>query len=233
MGIPPKKMTVTGNLKFDTHFEKLTPSEKNYFRDELGISSHDRVVTIGSTHVQEEERLLKQLEPLWKEIPNLKLLLVPRHPERFQEVAILLKKMNIPSISYSTRKSCNQREKVVLIDAMGLLPTCYQLAEVALVGGSFVKGVGGHNIFEPIQCGVPVLFGMHMESQRDFADLILRAMAGRQLTLDELPEALKELLQNGGMRAHMTACGKKLTQSAQGAIARTWESFTPLLANIR
>jgi 3-deoxy-D-manno-octulosonic-acid transferase len=227
IGIDPKKLTVTGNLKFDTPLEPLTPSEKDYFREELGITGQDRVVVIASTHDQEEEKILQALQPLWKEIPHLKLLLVPRHPERFLQVKNVLEKYRLPFITYTNRKQHNQREKVVLIDAMGLLTTCYQLAEVALVGGSFVRGIGGHNVFEPIQCGVPVIFGPHMESQRDFADLILRALAGRQLNLEELPHILKELLHNGSMRAHMRACGQKLKQSAQGAIKRTCDSFSP------
>lgn len=232
MGIPPKKMTVTGNLKFDTPLKKLTPSEKDYFKEELGIMNQDRVVTIGSTHDQEEEKILKEFEGLWNEIPHLKLLLVPRHPERFEHVEALLKKKELPFITYSNRSTATGREKVVLIDTMGYLTTCYQLSEVALVGGSFIRGVGGHNIFEPIQCGIPVMFGPHMESQRDFADLILRAMAGRQLKLEDLASGLKELLQNGGMRAHMTACGQKLTQSAHGAIQKTWKTFSPYLQRL-
>jgi len=153
----------------------------------------------------------------------LKVLLVPRHPERFLEVKALLERSEMPFLVYSKREEKNFRERVVLMDEMGLLRTCYQLSELALVGGSFIRGIGGHNVFEPIQCGIPVLFGPHMEAQRDFTHLLLQAQAARQLSLEELPRALLELFQNGQLRARMTASGDKLIKCSKGALQRTWE----------
>ncbi|HCJ83892.1 MAG: hypothetical protein A2Y28_04560 [Chlamydiae bacterium GWC2_50_10] len=223
LGISKEKMTVTGNLKFDTPVQRLTASEKEYWKMELGIGPDDRLLTIGSTHASEEKRLLTALLPLFQEIPHLKVLLVPRHPERFLEVKALLERSEMPFLVYSKREEKNFRERVVLMDEMGLLRTCYQLSELALVGGSFIRGIGGHNVFEPIQCGIPVLFGPHMEAQRDFTHLLLQAQAARQLSLEELPRALLELFQNGQLRARMTASGDKLIKCSKGALQRTWE----------
>ena len=230
IGVSSKKITVTGNLKLDTPIIRMTPSEKDYWKEELGIIQHDRILTIGSTHPGEEEKILDAMKDVWKELPDIKLLLVPRHPERFEEVSSLLEKRKTPFITYSTRREKNRREKVVLIDTMGFLSSCYQLSEVTVVGGSFVRGIGGHNIFEPIQCGKPVLFGPHMESQRDLTSLVLEAEAGLQVTIEELPRAILDLFQNGNMRAHMLTNGEKLQKSSKGALKKTWDALSPFLA---
>lgn len=230
LGVHPHKMTVTGNLKLDTPMMQMTPSEKDYWKEELGIIQHDRILTIGSTHPGEEELILDAMKTVWKELPDVKLLLVPRHPERFEEVAQLLEKRKAPFVTYTSRREKNRREKVILIDTMGFLTSCFQLAEVTVVGGSFIRGVGGHNIFEPIQCGKPVIFGPHMESQRELTALILKAEAGLQVSVDELPGAILDLFQNGNMRAHMLTNGDKLQKSAKGALKRTWDSLTPFLS---
>ena len=229
IGVSSNKITVTGNLKLDIPIIRMTPSEKDYWKEELGIIQHDRILTIGSTHPREEEKILDAMKDVWKELPDIKILMVPRHPERFDEVSSLLEKRKIPYITYSMRREKNRREKVVLIDAMGFLSSCYQLSEITVVGGSFVRGIGGHNIFEPIQCSKPVLFGPHMESQRDLTSLVLETEAGLQVTLEELPGAILDLFQNGNMRAHMLANGEKLKKSSKGALKKTWDALSPFL----
>lgn len=225
MGIAPEKLVVTGNVKFDHLPRKLTSLEIQSWKEELGISSQDRVVAIGSTHEPEEEWLLSALDQVWKEIPDLKVLLVPRHPERFGKVAAHLETRGLSVISYSKRAEKTGKERVVLIDAMGLLHTCYQLAEVAIVAGSFIQEIGGHNIFEPAECGIPVLFGPYMEDQLNLVDLVVKARAGRQVKLIELPATLLDLLQNPEKSAQMSAAGYKLAQEAQGSSLRTWNTL--------
>eukprot|EP01136_Pigoraptor_vietnamica_P018333 Opistho-1_new@64674 len=88
------------------------------------------------------------------------------------------------------------KERVILIDKMGVLSSFYQIADLAIVGGSFVPGIGGHNIFEPIQCGAPVVFGPYMHTQQEFVDLILQAQAGVQIQRHTLHDCLFELLQD-------------------------------------
>lgn len=192
---PEKKIVVTGNLKFDISPQKMSSSEKNRFFAIFHIPEQVPILTIGSTHSTEEELLLDALLPVWEEIPNLHILLVPRHPERFSEVAALLKK----------RKD---RSHITLIDAMGQLNFCYQVSTLAIVGGSFVPYVGGHNLFEPLSFHVPVLFGPYCHSQLDLVEAIKNTDAGRQLLLTELaeqvihlmsrPAALKTLQENSG-----------------------------------
>ncbi len=153
MGIPAEKISITGNLKFDSPTKKMPPDELDTFKDMLGIAPDDRVLVIGSTHAPEEEMFLSALAPVWQKIPHFKVILVPRHPERFDEVAHLIQQKNIPFRRFSEKKKGN--EPLILIDAMGKLNQCYQIADVAIVAGSYVPHVGGHNIFEPIALRCP------------------------------------------------------------------------------
>ncbi len=229
IGIPAEKLTVTGNLKFDTIPKTLSPAELQAWKDELGITENDRVVVIGSSHAQEEEWILSALDTVWQQIPELKVLLVPRHPERFGEVAAQLHQRGVTVCTYSERLHKTGDERIVLIDAMGLLNQCYQVAEAAIVAGSFIQTIGGHNIFEPILLGVPVLFGPYMHSQLDLEEIVLHAGAGKQVKIEELPSALSKLLQDPNEKAAMLQACKQLTQEVQGSAARTFQTLKAFL----
>ncbi len=224
IGIPDNKLQVTGNIKLDASPALLTPDQKISLQRELGITLEDRVVVIGSTHDPEEEWLLSALDKVWSEIPKVKILIVPRHPERFAKVSALLNARGAFVGSYTQREQMKGDERVVLIDAMGLLMRCFQLAEVAIVGGSFTSGIGGHNIFEPVQVGVPVLFGPHMETQLDLVELVVKSGSGLQVSLAELPTALKNLLVNKTLWNQMHRHALKAAEEARGSTERTWQS---------
>jgi len=219
LNIATEKLHVTGNLKLDAAPKPMSSVEKEELCKSLRITPQDKVIVIGSTHAPEEEWLLSALDILWKKHPALKVLLVPRHPERFDEVA---QKLQARGISFARYSEGSQPAQLILIDVMGLLNQCYQLATVAIVGGSFVSHVGGHNIFEPVLFGVPVLFGPHMHSQLDFVDLILPAQAGIQTTIEELAEKLARLLENPGYYQQMQQQCLALARSVPGAAERTF-----------
>ncbi len=218
MGIPSEKLLTTGNLKFDAPAKKMDASQLKPLRDALRIAPADRVLVIGSTHAKEEDWLLGIISSVWEVIPNLKVLLVPRHPERFNEVFQLIKERGFACSRYTDMTD----EKFVLIDTMGLLNQCYQIADVAIVGGSFVTHVGGHNIFEPVLLNVPVFFGPYMHGQPELKDLILNARAGKELSLEKLPGALIEILQNPQIHSQYVEACKKLAHSVQGSSQRTF-----------
>jgi 3-deoxy-D-manno-octulosonic-acid transferase len=224
LGAPLSKLFVTGNIKFDMNSEP-----RRSLKEELGITDQDRVIVIGSSHEPEEEQLLTALAPLFQQIPHLKILIVPRHPERFSRVASLLQEKKIETLIYSQRDRKRGGEKVVLIDAMGLLSACYQMADIAIVAGSFIPSVGGHNIFEPIVYHAPVLFGPYMHNQSDFVQLILKTHAGKQVTLEELPRTVLEWLQNESLRQQYIAAGKTLVREVQGSVQRTLDCIEPLI----
>ncbi|MBS0629139.1 MAG: hypothetical protein JSS30_02810 [Verrucomicrobia bacterium] len=170
---PYVPQSITGNLKLAIPTKKLTPDEKLAFRKKLKLEPTDTVITLGSTHENEEQLILENLPT------SAKILVVPRHPERFAKVKKFVSELQNP--------------QVIVIDQMGVLTACYQISELAIVGGSFIAGVGGHNIFEPIQANIPVIFGPYMETQKELVELILSAKAGIQTPAEKLPEALEEI----------------------------------------
>jgi 3-deoxy-D-manno-octulosonic-acid transferase len=221
LGVGAEKLIVTGNLKYDTPITKLDQQEKEALRKELGINQADRVIVLGSTHEPEEEWLLTALANVWREIPNLKVILVPRHADRFPRVAELLAARKIPFIPYSRRGEGTGREQVILADVMGQLRNFYQIADIGIVCGSFIDRLGGHNILEPIQCGAVSLFGPHMYSQREMLTEILGAKAGKQVTLTELPATLITLLLNASHMEEIKSAGERLTTLLYGSSQRT------------
>ncbi len=178
LNIPQEKISITGNLKLTNPLISLSNDEKQSWRRKFNIGPEETVITLGSTHEGEEELLLQHM-------PKAKILIVPRHPERFSNVKKFIAKTHNPDF--------------IVVDQMGILSTCYQLSDLAIVGGSFLPGVGGHNIFEPIQANIPVIFGPYMETQKELVHLILNANAGIQTPIEDLPKALdaaKNLTEN-------------------------------------
>ncbi len=229
IGASSDKVFVTGNIKFDVIAKHMSNREKQCFKEELGITERDRILVIGSSHEPEEEWLLSALDSVWREIPDLKVLIVPRHPARFSRVASLLHERKIETLLYSKRAEKRGGERVILIDAMGLLNACYQIAEIAVGAGSFVSSVGGHNIFEPVIYHTPVLFGPHMYGQPDFEQLVLQAHAGKQVTLQELPHVVLEWLQDPAIRQHYVSGCETLIKEVRGSVQRTFDYLSPLL----
>ena len=213
IGIPPEKITVTGNIKLDGLSEDKAL--------DLPITKEDLVVTLGSTHDPEEKLLLNALKPLFPKFPNLKILLVPRHPERFSEVRKLLDDLLSPA----------ERERVILVDKMGVLRSCYRRSALAFVGGSLTSKVGGHNILEPSYFGVPVLYGPYMHSQPDFLDLIQSYQAGVQVTKETLTQTLSELLHSRAKRQQLGANGHRLVQESSGALESSLKIISHLASN--
>jgi 3-deoxy-D-manno-octulosonic-acid transferase len=182
------------------------------------------VVVVGSSHNPEESLLLKVMSDVWIKYPNVKVMIVPRHPERFNEVAGILQKNNINFRRLSQKKHDEKSEMpVILIDAMGLLRKCYQMADIAIVAGSYTSKVGGHNILEPSWYGVPVIFGPHMHGQPDLLELVKEYRAGLQVSIDELPAALINLLGQPNECKLLGEAGLRLAGDVHGATGKTWD----------
>ena len=203
----------------------LNGSKKKELAQQLGIQEQDKVIVIGSTHDKEEATLLDLFTPLLEKEPDLKLLFLPRHPERFRHVEELLAKQPYPYALFSAKRPLSTA-RLVLIDQMGVLPLCYQLAQLALVGGSFFPGVGGHDVLEPTRFGIPVLFGPYMETQVELTRLVMSAGAGSQVRLDQLQTAVETLLSDGQKRQAMSRQGLVLGAKARGVATRHWEVFS-------
>lgn len=229
IGVPATKITVTGNLKFDEEYPKKSVEELASWEEQLGIKPGDSVLVVGSTHDPEESLVLDVLEKVWQEFPQLKALIVPRHPERFPIVAELIERRKIPFIRYSQLSAKQGNEKVVLVDTMGLLRTCYQLADLAIVAGSYTARVGGHNVIEPCGYGVPVLFGPHTHTQIELVNLVLDYAAGKQVPPERLADELLTCLRDPTLRKRLGDGGKKLVSDMQGSTRKSWAAIRPLV----
>ena len=185
---------MTGNLKWGDG--TIKGIDRKMLRNELGITEEDFLLVIGSSHAPEEELLLRELLPLCARCPHIKILLVPRHPERFTLVRELLRSLHVSFISYTQLVHKTGREVVILGDVMGKLRLFYALSDLAIVAGSFAPHLRGHNILEPIMQKVPVLFGPYMQDQSEFVKACLARQAGIQIGLSEVAWTIENLYMN-------------------------------------
>lgn len=229
-GANQEKIVVTGNLKLDEEYPQLSQEEAIQWRQKLGIQPGQTLLTIGSTHSPEELLVINVLKGVWTHSPELRVIIVPRHPERFKEVANLLEKERINWINFSDINRRTGKEQVILMDAMGLLRMCYQLSDIAIVGGSFTDRVGGHNILEPCWYGKPVLFGPYMRTQLELVDLMTQYGAGLQVNQDQLLAALENWVQHPEERKEIGSKGLRLVKDLKGSTKRTLQALDPLLS---
>lgn len=217
------KPCVTGNLKLEIPVCRMSSSEKEAFCKKLNIQEGDFVLVIGSTHAPEEEEILKVLAPLFTQYPCCKILLVPRHPERFQEVQTLLAAKKLPYSLFSREEVAV--EKLVLIDAMGFLNSCYQVASLAIVAGSYTPRIGGHNVFEPIQQGIPVFFGPYMSTQKDLKELVLKELVGKEVPLHELYKEVISFLSDLKLQKEYRSRCDLVVAKMQNSVQTTFDAL--------
>ena len=167
-----------------------------------------------------------------EQFPSALLILAPRHPERFGEVADLLRSGGIPFCRRSEAQFLpdNIAGTVILLDSVGELAAAYDLADVAFVGGSLVPK-GGHNILEPAYFGKPIIVGAHNENFRDIVALFRRAGAVVEADRNSFAADLVALLNDPNRRAELGRRAAALIRSQQGATEHTFQALTPLLAS--
>lgn len=211
IGAEKMKITVLGNFKFDMEMPGTIP--------DWARSMGGPIVVAGSTHKGEEELILAAYAENKKFSPELRLILAPRHPERFEEVAAMLKKSGIPYMKRTEIKDLNTSgASVILLDTVGELSSVYAAADIAIMGKSF-EGVGGQNPLEPAYWGKPIICGPHMENFPLIKDFY-REGAAFEVEATALPKKIKELLlapdkaKSAGQRA------KELCLKNSGAVDR-------------
>lgn len=228
IGADPARLQVTGNLKFDINLPPAPPILES-LRRSLAAEGAGPVLVCGSTVEDEEPPLLKTFENLRVAHPRAVMILAPRHPERFDQVAILVRQLGIPS----SRRSLWQGEPlaggVFVVDSIGELAALYALADVAFVGGSLVPR-GGHNIIEPAQHGVAIVTGNHTENFRDIVALFQSRDAVRIVGLSELPLTVMQLLADDAERRGLGRRALETIKSQMGATSRTLEALQTLIA---
>ena len=227
IGADPGRVQVTGNLKFDVNLPAPPPIVES-LRRSLAAEGAGPVVVCGSTVEDEEPPLLKAFENLRVGRPRAVMVLAPRHPERFDDVAILLGQLGIRSYRRSRWQGEGLAGGVLLVDTIGELAALYRLADIAFVGGSLVPR-GGHNIIEPAQHGVAIVTGNYTENFRDIVALFQSRDAVRIVGLSELPLTLMHLAENEAERRALGRRAKETMQLQMGATSRTLDALKTLL----
>lgn len=233
LGAPAERVTVTGNIKFDrAQLARDNPST-TALRTAFQLHRDDMVFIAGSTQDPEELLAVRAWRSLVQEFPRLRLVLVPRHKERFEEVAALVANEGLPLIrrSASPTSSINADSlpAVCLLDTLGELQACWGLADVAFVGGSLTRR-GGQNMLEPAGYGIPVLFGPNTWNFQRESDALLECGAAEVIT-DEatLRAAVRRLLSDPELRARRGAAARQFVASQQGATMRTLGAIGAIL----
>lgn len=227
IGAKSARTHVVGNIKFDVELGAGVIARGRELR--AGLGGARPVWVAGSTHAGEEEQVLAAHAALLASQPHALLLLVPRHPDRFEAVADLLRRRGLRFTRWSSGGGLPDATPVVLVDTVGELAALYASADVAFVGGSLVP-IGGHNLLEPAALGLPVLTGPSHFNGKDIARLVLGQGAAVQVAdARELVAALARWLADPAERQRIGAIGRHLVESNRGSVARLLALIEPLL----
>ena len=231
IGAAPELVLVTGNLKFDVPVPPMPAIVKNLesvFRE----ANAGPILVCGSTVEGEEPLLARAFENVLASHPRAVMILAPRHPERFNEVAQLLEELGIRFWRRSLWSGDPMAGGVLLVDTVGELAAFYSLADIAFVGGSLVPR-GGHNIIEPAQYGVPIVVGNHTENFRDIISLFQSRDAIRVVGPAEFPLTLLELIANEPERKALGRRAAEALKSQTGATQRSLTALEKLLPPVQ
>ena len=229
LGYPYDRITVTGSVKYDGLESNRDNPRTAELRHAFGIANDDLVLIAGSTQAPEEAIALRIWRKLVAEHPRLRLILVPRHRERFEEVAKLVRAENLPLYRRSNAAIPDSRlptpdaRPILLLDTLGELAACWGLADIAFVGGSLTPR-GGQNMIEPAAYGTPVLVGPNIQNFRETVGFLTRAKA-IEIVEDEaqLTEMVRRLLQDESRRLAMGQRARQTVQNHCGATEKTME----------
>jgi len=217
LGVDPARVCVTGSIKFDLHIPASLEERVEVLRREWA----GRPVWIaGSTHEGEDEVVLSAHHQILARFPEALLILVPRHPERFDRVASLCGRERLQLARRSEHASYHPGSQVYLGDTMGELPVLLGTADVAFVGGSLVM-TGGHNMLEAAAQGVALCFGPYVFNFSVISQILIDAGAARQITSgQELAAQVSAWFADASERAEVGERGRRVVAQNRGALSR-------------
>lgn len=231
LGIPPDRIQLTGNIKFDRDRTSPPPGMLPFLRNR--ILRNQPVIVAGSTHEGEEIILLTAMRRLKKRWPSLTMILAPRDPKRAISVSLLAGSMLLSTTTTTSikKKPSNTPMDVVVVDEMGILRDLYALADISFVGGSLVP-CSGHNPLEPAACGKPILFGPDM---RDFLTISrsLKTAGGafRVRDADSFYQTVDRLLSAPETLREMGQSALSVFEASGGAVEKTLSMVTGCLGD--
>jgi 3-deoxy-D-manno-octulosonic-acid transferase len=238
LGLRASKVRVLGNLKFDHELNEGEHALTTELRDRFGITGDEPLIIAASTHSPEEKWVLEAFKQVWKtSMGNLpRLMIVPRHPERFGDVADQIKASGFSWVRRSEQPSSRDNTaEVILLDTVGELRATYPLAEIVFVGGSLIPH-GGQSIYEPASAGKAIVTGPHTAN----FEVAVKGFAAKDalIQLEETAEDLipasiasifQQLLADPEKRRAMGQNAAGIMKENRGTTARTVEHLEPLL----
>jgi 3-deoxy-D-manno-octulosonic-acid transferase len=227
LGIDPAKVHVTGNLKFDGAQTNRDNPRTEALCDLAGVSEKDIILLAGSTQEPEEKLALEAFAALSTDHPRLRLVLVPRHPHRFDEVAALLDRSSVAWQRRSQLAPSDHRlpptdYRILLVDTIGELSAWWGAATIGFVGGSLYSTRGGQNMIEPAAYGVATCFGPNTQNFRDVVEMLLNSQAAVRVTSgEELTAFVRRCLEDPAFASDIGHRAASLVHQQQGVTGRT------------
>ena len=219
LGLAEAALSITGNIKFDLSLDQIARDKAQALLTEWRGVSERPILLAASTHRGEDEIILQAFKKIKHELNNPLLVLVPRHPERFGQVAELCVATGFSVAKRSSGDSPDDAD-ILLGDTMGELMCFFGACDIAFVGGSLVPN-GGHNMIEPAAWGVPVLSGPHLFNFSEASHLLLNGGAMQICqSADEMAEQVVELLANQVQRDEMGSAAQRIAEANRGALDR-------------
>jgi 3-deoxy-D-manno-octulosonic-acid transferase len=231
LGVDSRKLAVTGSIKYDGVLAERNNPKSRALANLLGLTESDLILVAGSTHAPEEEIVLDVFRRLKVKHPELRLILVPRSPDRFDEVARLIDRH---AFSLARRSHLSGppavKPAVILLDTIGELNAAWGLADVGFTGGSLDGRRGGQSMIEPAGLGVPVVFGPHVWNFRDAVQRLLEVGGAVQIsTSKSMEQELLRMLDDAALRRRMGDAARAMVLAQQGATERTLDVVDEVL----
>ena len=220
LGIDAQKTQVLGNIKFDITAPQSFVERAASLKQEWGLQGR-QVILLASTHAPEEKDLLAALKPYLQKNPKFLCIVVPRHPERFDDVFAAAQALDLNTQRRSLGQSIQANTQVYLADSMGEMWLWYGLSQVCYVGGSLNEPGGGHNILEPIALNVPTLLGKNYFNFQTIVDEFVTANAVEVVTdADQAVQVMMDVLDNQSKAQGLNAAAQVIMQQNQGSLQK-------------
>ncbi|GLR64861.1 lipid IV(A) 3-deoxy-D-manno-octulosonic acid transferase [Marinospirillum insulare] len=219
LGFPETRVEVTGTIKYDLQLAADFEQQLTHLKENLNLDARP-VWIAASTHEGEDAPLLAAHQKILAKQPNALLILVPRHPQRFDEAAKLIQDKNLNLARRSLEEPIQATTQVYLGDTLGEMLLLYALADIAFVAGS-LEPIGGHNLLEPAAVGVPVITGPHLQNFSEVANLLRDAGALAEVEqAEELPELVLNLWQDKNTCQTMQTAALQVVEANKGAMQK-------------
>lgn len=220
LGAAPSVTQVVGSIKFDIHAPELAVKQAAQLKQEWSLAGR-KIITIASTHAPEEQKLLNALKPYLDAQFELLCIVVPRHPERFDEVFNITQSLNLNTTRRSTGQRVEADTQVYLADSMGEMWLWYALSDACFVGGSLNEPGGGHNILEPIALNVPTVLGKNYFNFQTIVDEFVQADAVKVVEdAEQAAAVLMTLLDDAEQANTLNQAAQKIMQLNTGSLKK-------------